>query len=150
MTFNKENIELSFNGYKFLVAITGYRTKPYKNSEGVYTVGFRHTGDDVIPGKIYTDEEIYDFFMEDKKQLEEDVRKIFDPRFMTQHMFDACFCFAYSVGGISNTELGKMISKNPYDDRIKATWEYTYTNGKKNKSLTRRREREVEYYFKED
>ena len=62
-------------------------------------------------------------------------------------MFDACFSFAYNVGNISKTELGRMISNNPYDDRLREFWEYTYTNGKKNKVLVGRRKKEVELYF---
>ena len=62
-------------------------------------------------------------------------------------MFDACFSFAYNVGNISKTELGRMISNNPYDDRLREFWEYTYTNGKKNKGLVARRKKEVELYF---
>lgn len=144
---NVNDIHLSYDGYKFFVAVTGYKYKPYKLNDGTLAVGFKHTGIDVIPGKIYTDDDIYKFFMIDKQWYEEDVRKIFDPRFMSQHMFDAMFSFAYSVGNISNTDLGRMICKNPYDDRIVDAWQKTYTNGMKNRTLIRRRKREVEYYF---
>lgn len=145
-----EDYHLSYNGYRLLVALSGYKNKPYKMPSGEYTVGLKHTGEDIIPDKTYTDEEIYELFCQDKHKYEEDVRKIFDPRFMTQHMFDACVCFAYSVGTISGTELGKLISKNPYDDKIESVWKYTYTNAMKNKSLVKRRKREVEYYFRDD
>lgn len=147
---NVNDFHLSYNGYRFLVAVTGYKNKPFKNSDGVFTVGLKHTGDDINPNKVYSDEEIYEFFLKDKESLEEDVRKVFDPRFMNQNMFDAMFSFAYSVGNISNTDLGRIISKNPYDDRIKLHWENTYTNSRKSMSLIRRRKREVELYFKDE
>ena len=147
---NVNDIYLSNDGYRFFVAVTGYKYKPYKLSDGSLAVGFKHTGPEIVAGKTYTDEEIYDFFMIDKEWYENDVRKIFDPRFMSQHMFDAMFSFAYSVGNISNTDLGRMIKKNPYDDRIVYAWQKTYTNGLKNRTLMRRRKREVEYYFTPD
>lgn len=62
-------------------------------------------------------------------------------------MFDAMFCFAFSVGKISTTDLGQMIRKNPYDDRIRDFWRYTYTKANKNRILSDRRQREVKYYF---
>ena len=62
-------------------------------------------------------------------------------------MFDACISVAYNGGNIAKTELGRMISNNPYDDRLREFWEYTYTNGKKNKVLVARRKKEVELYF---
>lgn len=144
-----DDYSLSYDGYRFLVAITGYKNKPWKNSEGKWVVGFKHTGDDIDPERIYTDEEIYEFFLEDKKALENDVRQVFNPLFMNQNMFDAMFSFAYSVGNISNTDLGRMISKNPYDDRIEEAWQNTYTNSRKSASLVRRRKRESELYFKD-
>ena len=100
---------------------------PKLDSNGYYTVGIRHNGPDVDPNKIYTEEEVDALFEEDKKFFENDVNEIYDPIFMSQRMFDACFCFAFSVGRISGTDLGNIIKKNPYDDRISDFWKYTYT-----------------------
>ena len=141
-------MHLSDNGYNFLKSLEGYTNKPYKDSNGLYSVGLGHNGKDVKPNKIYTDEEIAEIFAKDKIRFEEDVNKIYDKRFMNQNMFDACFCFAYNVGNISTTDLGKMIANNPYDDRLRDFWKYTYTNGGKNKGLVERRKKEVELYFK--
>ena len=135
----QKKFKLSESGYQFLLSVEEYRTKPISDSTGQLCVGIHHVGKDIIPNKIYTDEEIDEFFQKDKSAIEEDVNKIFDSRFMTQNMFDACFSFAFNVGNISQTELGKMIAKNPYDDRLREFWAYTYTNGKKNQKLVNRR-----------
>lgn len=112
-------------------------------------VGLRHTGDDVERERCYTQSEIEEFFEIDRIPYEDDVNEIFDPVFMTQNMFDAMFCFAFSVGKISSTELGQMIHRNPYDDRIRDFWKYTYTKANKNRLLSDRRQKEVDYYFKD-
>ena len=143
---NKE-YHLSEEGFKFLLTLEKWRTVPKLDGSGQWTVGLRHTGDDVEPEREYSDDELMQLFETDREFYEDDVRSIFDPKFMTQNMFDACFCFAFSVGGISGTELGKMIEKNPYDDRLRDFWKYTYTQGKKNKALVMRRIKEVNYYF---
>ena len=148
--FESQKLTLSEEGYKFLLTLEKKRTVPKLDPSGRYYVGIRHYGDDVEPGRTYTDEEIDAFFAQDRIQFEEDVNRIYDPIFMNQRMFDACFCFAFSVGRISGTDLGNMIKKNPYDDRIWDFWKYTYTQGKKNKALVMRRLAEVRYYFGED
>ena len=51
-------MHLSDNGYNFLKSLEGYTNKPYKDSNGLYSVGLGHNGKDVKPNKIYTDEEI--------------------------------------------------------------------------------------------
>jgi GH24 family phage-related lysozyme (muramidase) len=146
-TVKNQEYSLSEEGFEFLRSLEIWRHVPKLDGSGQWTVGLRHTGEDVEPEREYTDEEILQMFDDDRQFYEDDVRSIFDPRFMTQHMFDACFCFAFQVGGISGTELGKMIQKNPYDDRIRNFWKYTYTQGKKNKALVLRRIKEVNYYF---
>ena len=142
-----QDYSLSKEGFEFLKTLEICRYKPKMDSSGQLVVGYRHYGDDIDPQHEYTEEEIMDFFEKDRIEYEEDVRNIFDPNFMTQNMFDACFCFAFSIGSITGTELGKMILKNPYDDRLRDFWKYTYTSGKKNKALVMRRIKEVNYYF---
>ena len=145
----KEHFHLSENGYQLLLSLERPKSVPRADSSGRYIVGLRHTGEDIEPEHRYTPEEIADFFETDKVTYENDVNEIFDPIFMTQNMFDAMFCFAFSVGKISSTELGQMIRKNPYDDRIRDFWRYTYTQANRNRQLSERRAREVEYYFKD-
>ena len=79
-------MHLSDNGYNFLKSLEGYTNKPYKDSNGLYSVGLGHNGKDVKPNKIYTDEEIAELFAKDKIRFEEDVNKIYDKRFMNQNM----------------------------------------------------------------
>lgn len=118
---------LSQEGYEFLLTLEKKRTVPRLDSNGEYTVGLRHNGGDVDPDREYTEEEIDAFFEKDRKMYEEDVNELYDPVFMNQRMFDACFCFAFSVGRITGTDLGNLIKRNPYDDRIWDFWRYTYT-----------------------
>ena len=143
----KEIFHLSPEGYQFLLSLENPRMTPRLDSNGKYVVGLRHYGDDINPEHRYTPEEIAEFFETDKIPYENDVNEIFDPVFMTQNMFDAMFCFAFSVGRITGTDLGQMIRKNPYDDRIRDFWRYTYTKANKNKILSERRQKEVKYYF---
>lgn len=138
---------LSESGYEFLKSVEGVRLVPYKDGKGRWAVGFGHNGPDVKPGKKYTEAEIKKLFDADKVRFEKDVNKIFDEKFMNQNMFDACFSFAYNVGNISSTDLGRMIAANPYDDRLRAFWAYTYTDGGRNRGLVNRRKKEALLYF---
>ena len=77
------NFELSRDGIKFLMSLEDIRYIPYKNKKGKYVVGLNHCGDDVIPGRIYSKEEVKNFFIQDKFKVEKEVNKVFDGRFMT-------------------------------------------------------------------
>lgn len=142
-------ITLSKNGFKFLLSVEDIKYVPFKNKKGQYVVGLNHIGDDVIPDKTYTIEEIERFFETDRKVIETEVNKVFDRRFMTQNMYDALFSFTYNVGKLENTELGKMIKKNPFDERIQDFWEYTYTSNYKNTIAVKRRKLESTLYMKD-
>jgi GH24 family phage-related lysozyme (muramidase) len=109
----------------------------------------KHRGNDIDPNKVYSLEEIIEFFNKDKENIEKEVAKVFDDRFMTQNMYDALFSFTYDVGKLEKTELGKMIKKNPFDERIYDFWQYTYTCNYKNEVAVKRRKLEVELYFKD-
>ena len=140
-------MRLSDKGYDFIKNLEPYSNKPYRNQSGVLVVGINHTGDDIDESKTYSDEELKDMFYKDNKSIEDDVNLIYDERFMFSNMFDACFSFALNVGNISNTDLGRMIQKNPYDDNLRDFWKYTYTSGGKNKTLVERRKSEIKMYF---
>ena len=144
---NTKEHHLSDNGLRLLRELEKPRHAAYKDSSGKVVVGFRHTGSDVVEGRVYTEQEIMQFFNMDKMKFENDVNKIYDPMFMNQNMFDACFLFAFSVGNVSNTDIGRIISKNPYDDRLHTLWLNTYTNSGKSKNLLKRRKIEHDLYF---
>lgn len=145
-----ERYRLSYNGFRFLVAVNGFTTKPRLSSDGQYVVGIRHilSEDDEI--RTYTDREIFNFFLQDKHIFEDDVNLVFDSRFMNQNMGDAMLSFCVQVGNISNTELGKKIFRNPFDfQSLKPIFTSTYTNSKKSPNLVNRRRREFELYCSE-
>ena len=140
---------ISERGIAFLKELSGYTNIPKIDSYGNYIVGLGHKVDISEIGTVYSDDDLKKFFNDDKIKYEDDVNKIFDDRFMDQNMFDACFFFAFDIGNISNTDLGHIIAKNPYDDSLREFWRYTYTNGYKNKAMIDRRRKEVRYYFSE-
>lgn len=141
--------KLSQDGLNFLIEQDDVKYIPQANKRGEYTVGLKHRGNDIDPNKVYTKEEILEFFEKDKVEIEKEVAKVFDDRFMTQNMYDALFSFTYDVGKLEKTELGKMIKKNPFDERIHDFWEYTYTCNYKNAIAVKRRKLEVQLYFKD-
>lgn len=140
---------LSQNGLIFLIEQDDIKYIAQSNKKGEYIVGLKHRGNDIDPNKVYSLEEIIEFFNKDKENIEKEVAKVFDDRFMTQNMYDALFSFTYDVGKLEKTELGKMIKKNPFDERIYDFWQYTYTCNYKNEVAVKRRKLEVELYFKD-
>ena len=135
-------------GIEFIISHEGFCRKACKcvETEKYYTIGYGHYGADVKSDMTITKESAIKLLKKDLAKFEEKVNK-YSGYNWTQNEFDALVSFAYNVGNISTTDLGKMIANNPYDDRLRDFWKYTYTNGGKNKGLVERRKKEVELYF---
>jgi lysozyme len=90
-------MKTSKQGLDLLMAREGKRNAPYFDSVGVLTVGYGHTGADVVLGYDWTDDQIERAFAKDLERFEgavNDAVKVPLP----QHAFDALVSFAYNVG----------------------------------------------------
>ena len=90
-------MKTSEQGLKLLHGREGKRNAAYLDSVGVWTIGYGHTGPDVHPGLVWTDEQVEAAFAKDLERFEEAVNaavKVDIP----QHAFDALVSFAYNVG----------------------------------------------------
>src|SRR4029077_20040736 len=67
------------------------------DSVGVPTVGYGHTGPDVVLGDIWTDVRIEEAFAKDLQRFEDAINgSVQKP--LTQNQFDALISFSYNVG----------------------------------------------------
>ncbi len=70
---------------------------PYRDLGGVWTVGWGHTGKDVIPGQPWTQDQAETAFLADTGGAVEAVNR-FAHVPLTQNQFDALVDFAFNVG----------------------------------------------------
>jgi len=146
---NKENEmekTISVNGVEKLIKHEGLRLKAYKDSGGILTIGFGHTGADVTEGLEITKEKAKELL---KKDLSTAIDFLNSLKLdLTQNQFDALVSFIYNVGTgafKSSTLLKKIKSKDSSAPDEFLRW--NKVKGKEIKGLTTRRSDERELFI---
>lgn len=112
-------MKTSEKGKELIKSFEGCKTRSYHlPGELYYTVGYGHTGADVIPGYIYTRAQIDKFFDDDISKFEENVMKYNDIYIWNQNEFDALVSFAFNCGSIDN-----LVARGARSlDEIRGAW----------------------------
>lgn len=115
------------------------RLKSYKDSAGVWTIGYGHTRG-VKSGQIITKKQAESLFRGDLLSSEEFVNNL--GLSLSQGQFDALVDFAYNLGTGSlsrSTLLKKILTKAPTSEIQDEFKRWIYAGGKKLKGLVKRR-----------
>jgi lysozyme len=125
----------------------GCKLTAYQDMVGVWTIGFGHTGDDVVEGLTWTQDQADETL---KKQLEEFQNEVKSavkyP--INQNQFDALTDFAYNLGtsSLKRSTLLKCINSGNLSDAPKAFLPWDMAGGKVVPGLTRRRQAEADLF----
>ncbi len=79
------------------MAREGKRNEVYLDTVGVPTVGFGHTGPEVVLGDVWTDEQVRDAFARDIQRFEDAINEAVTVE-LEQNQFDALVSWLYNVG----------------------------------------------------
>jgi lysozyme len=90
-------LSISPQGLELLMGREGKRNAVYRDSVGVPTVGYGHTGPDVVMGDTWSDVRIEEAFARDLQRFEDAINNSVQKP-LTQNQFDALVSFAYNVG----------------------------------------------------
>lgn len=101
-------MKTSSAGISLIKKFEGCRLTTYTDAAGVLTIGYGHTGKDVVPGLTITQIMADTLLATDLEKFEYKVMK-YDPVYhWTQCEFDALVSFAYNIGSIDAlTDQGK-------------------------------------------
>jgi len=142
----KKKMTASEKALDIIKQFEGLRYKAYKCPAGVLTIGYGHTGPDVIPGMeinaVYADA----LLKLDVKKFENAVNKLVKVE-INQNQFDALVSFAFNVGEgnlESSTLLRKINAGNPEAGDELCKW--VYGAGKILPGLIKRRQAEKELF----
>ncbi len=99
-------MKTSRKGVQFITEAEGFKTKAYKDSKGLWTIGVGHlinlTTEKYLLTKVLTIQEVNDLLAIDLKQAEKDVNdNIIVP--LTQNEFDALVSLRFNIGNGQNT-----------------------------------------------
>ena len=145
-------MKLSDNGYNFISSMEGVRTKAYKDSVGIWTVGIGFItvdGQKVNENTTLTTEQIKIQFTKQIATYENAVNNSVTSQ-INQNQFDALVSFTFNLGtgSLKSSTLLKKVNVNPADPSI--TTEFSKWNkagGRVIDGLTKRRAAEAKLYF---
>lgn len=138
-------MQLSEKGRKQIELSEGLRLIAYKDTGGVWTIGYGHTNG-VKPGQVIT-EAIADQLFSIDIQSSVDTVNRFGGK-CTQGQFDALVDFVFNLGAARflGSTLRRKHLAGDYKGALNEFPKWKYDNGKVIKGLVERRKREVELY----
>lgn len=125
----------------------GLSLTAYQCPGGLMTIGYGHTGKEVVPGLKISLQQAEDYLREDIRFAEIWVENW---RQCTQNEFDALVSMIYNigVGTFSRSTLKKRIDANASSEEIEKQWlRWVYAKDRILPGLQRRRKWEIERYF---
>lgn len=144
----------SKKGIDLIKKYEGFRSKPYRCSAGVPTIGYGATyypnGQKVKLSDPAIDEKHASILLEAMLVPYEKAVDSFCRDDINQNQFDALVSFAYNLGtsALKNSTLLKKVNKNPNDKSIALEFnKWVNAGGKKLEGLVRRRTEESKLYF---
>lgn len=150
-------MKISDLGIIFLQDREGYKEVAYKDSAGIWTIGYGTTWIDKRRVKMndFCDRNQAFIWLMDDIELTEKAIDNFVKGKINQNQYDSLVSLTYNIGinGFGGSTLLKTINRNArvYKDLFTRWNKITLPNGKKvvSKGLTNRRELEYEFYIKD-
>jgi GH24 family phage-related lysozyme (muramidase) len=143
-------MQTSQAGVDLIKAFESLRNAAYLDAVKVWTVGYGHTGPDVVEGTWYTSQQAEVVLKKDLAKFEEAVKRLINIE-LNQYQFDALVSFTFNVGAgaLEASTLRKRLN-NGEDPSVVAKEELPRWNkgdkGRTLEGLTRRRMQEVELF----
>jgi len=94
---NVNNLSYSDQGLALTAQFEGLQLTAYQDPVGVWTIGYGHTGPDVVPGLTITQEQASDLLLQDVSGAVAAVNRLVTIP-LTQNQFDALVDFTFNVG----------------------------------------------------
>ncbi len=113
-----------------------------------WTIGYGHTGKDVVKGRVITKGEADKLLVEDLDRFCKHVEKVTKGK-LNQNQFDACVSLCYNIGpgNFSSSTLVKLILSGSAVSHCQSQFlKWNKAAGKVMAGLTRRREAEAKLY----
>jgi lysozyme len=134
-------------GIDLIKRFEGCKLKAYQDIVGVWTIGYGHTGADVVPGMVITQEKADDCLESDLAKFEQGIEDALEVE-VTQGQFDAMCSFAYNLGlhALKGSHLFKYVNAGEFDLASKEFVKWARAGGVVVEGLLRRREAERDLF----
>ena len=142
-------MKVSEKGLELIRSFEGCRLTAYQCSSGRWTIGYGHTGKDVVAGLQITQARATDLLLLDVNQVLKVLRtEVCVP--LRQCQLDALVSLGFNIGtdALRKSTLLRLVNRNPDDLNIQGEFErWVHVKGVVSAGLVRRRKAEVEVYF---
>jgi lysozyme len=147
-------MKVNADGYALLKKFEGCVLKAYKCPAGVWTIGFGNTfyedGTKVKEGDVITQQRADELAKYIVEQFATSIRAMIKQP-LNENQFSACVSLAYNIGtgGFKKSSVLRKLNVNPTDPTIADSFRlWNKGGGVVLKGLVRRREAEIQLYFK--
>ena len=136
--------DYSSTGLALTRSFEGLRLKAYRDSAGVWTIGYGHTGPEVHCGQCISEIEAEALLRSDLTSAVRTVRKAVQVD-LAQHQFDALvdFCFNAGRGSFLGSSLLRYVNQGEFDSAAVQFGLWVHAGGKILPGLVRRRWRRL-------
>ncbi len=139
------SLTYSQSGQELTEAFEGYAATAYNDAgKGILTIGYGHTGSDVVPGLVWTQEQAVAALMNDIGWAVKIVNHFVVPT-LEQHQFDALVDFVFNAGAeaFKNSTLLRLVNAGNMADADLEFAKWVHSGGKVLSGLIRRRAAEA-------
>lgn len=141
-------MQISDKGLSLIKHFEGCVLTAYRDSVGIWTIGYGHTGEDAEEGRCISQAKAEEILNADLARFEHGVEDMAFP--CTQNQFDALVSFAFNLG-LGALKSSPLLRKHKSGDFKGAAGEFLRWNragGKVLAGLARRRAAEAELYLR--
>ena len=137
----------SQRGINLIKRFEGFSARAYQDSVGIWTIGYGHTGNNVIRGLIITPAQAESLLRKDVHEAENDVKRQVKVQ-LTQNQFDALVSWTYNLGGknLSQSTMLRLLNKGNYDSVPCQMMRWVYAGKKRLNGLVKRRKAEAQLF----
>lgn len=136
--------EINQAGLNLLTTFEGRKLTAYQDQGGVWTIGYGHTGPDVVDGLTITVDQAISLLQQDLQRFYHLDDYISEQ--VNDNQYSALICLAYNIG-LRAIKMSKVLScVNDNDDPTTEWMQWNHVNGVVNAGLTNRRKAELELY----
>jgi len=141
-------MKLNRAGRDLIKRFEGLRLKSYYCPAGVLTIGYGHTGKDVVVGQQISQVEAERLLNADLDKFVPGVEKLLTVE-LTDNQFSALIALAYNIGlgNLKKSTLLKKINASDFTGAVESWLKWNKAGGKVLKGLTARREAETQLFL---
>lgn len=143
-----QTMQINQNGLNLIKAFEGCKLTSYKDGGGILTIGYGHTGPDVLENQIITQEQADTFLKNNILEFESGVTKLVKSS-INENQFSALVSFAYNLGlgALKRSHLLERVNESKFTEAANEFLKWDTDGGKIVKGLTRRRRAEVKLFL---